>query len=101
MEAWCSSTMGGQLGGEASGGQRPVGLEVEIQGRVEEDGDEAGPLGGLLGLGAPTIVLALEAEAGDDADHGPAPVAQVEQGTGAADGLVVGVRARCGGPWGP
>ena len=33
----------------------------------------------LLRLGPPALPLALEAEAGDDADHGPAPVLQVEE----------------------
>ncbi len=47
----------------------------------------------LLGLGAAPVPLALEAEAGDDADDGPAPVVEVEEGRGAADGFVVGVRS--------
>ena len=52
---------------------------------------EAGSGGGFLGLGPAPGLLVLEAEAGDDADHGPAPVVQVEERGRAADGLVVGV----------
>ena len=82
---------GGELGGDAMGGVGEVGIEVEVERRVEEDRHEAGPLRGLLGLGPASGVLVLEAEAGDDADHGPAPVVQVEERGGAPDGLVVGV----------
>ena len=82
---------GGQLGGDAVGGQGEVGIEIERDRGVEEDRHEPGPLRGLFGLGPAPGVLVLEAEARDDADHGPAPVVQVEERGGAADGLVVGV----------
>ena len=82
---------GGELGGDAVGGVGEVGVQVEGERGVEEDRDEAGPPRRLFGLGPASGVLVLEAEAGDDADHGPAPVVQVEERGGAADGLVVGV----------
>ena len=91
MVAPCSSTMFGQLGGDAAGGQGQVAVEVEVERGVEEDGLEAGPGGGVGGLGPATVPLALVAQAGDEADHVPAPVLEVEEGARTADGLVVGV----------
>ena len=63
-----------QLGGDPAGRQGQVPVEVEVERRVEEDGDEAGPGGRVFGLGPATLPLAREAQAGDEADHGPAPV---------------------------
>ena len=80
-----------ELRGDAADRQRKVSVEVDVQRGVEEDRHESSPARGLLRLGAPAVPLVLEAEAGDHADHGPAPVEQVEEGAGAADGLVIGV----------
>ena len=91
MEASCSFTIAGSSVATRRTARGEVTVEVDVQRRVEEDGDEAGPPRCLLRLGAPTAPLLLEAQAGDDADHPPAPVAQVEERAGAADRLVVGV----------
>ncbi len=80
-----------QLGGDAAGGQGQVPVEVEVERGVEEDGLEAGPVGGVGGLGPATVPLALVAEAGDEADHVPAPVFEVEEGARTAHRLVVGM----------
>ncbi len=83
---------GRQLLGHTAGGQGEVAVEIEVQRGVHEHRDEPGPGRRLLGLGPATILLALEAEAGGDADNVPTTVEQMEERTGAADGLVVGVR---------
>ena len=67
-----------------------VGVEVEVQRRVDVDGHEAGPARGFPGLGAAAIPLSAEPEAGGDADDGPAPISEMEEGARAADRLVVG-----------
>ena len=82
----------GDLGGDPADRLGEVAVEVEVQGRVEEDRLEAGAARRLLRLGPPAGPLRLEAQAGDDAHHRPAPVAEVEERAGAADRLVVGVR---------
>ena len=80
-----------ELGYHAPGRQGQVSVEVQVQGRVQEDGHEAGPLRRFLRLGPSPLPLAGEPQAGDDTDHGPAPIPQVQERTGTAHRLVVGV----------
>ena len=82
----------GQFGGQSLGGRGAVGVEVEVERRVQEDRHEARPARRFLRLGAPAVPLPLEAQAGDDADDGPAAIAQMQQSARAPDGLVVGMR---------
>ena len=91
MEAPCSSTMFGSSVPTRRVASAKVPVEVEVERWVEEDGREAGPGGRLLGLGPATVPLALVAQAGDEADHAPAPVPEVEEGARAPDRLVVGM----------
>ena len=88
--SWCSTIAGSSVATRRYR-QREVPIEVEVQWRVEEDRHEPRPARCLLGLGAAAFPLLLEAEARDHADDRPAPVEQVEERAGAADGLVVGV----------
>ena len=82
---------GRELVGDAPGRQVQVPVEVEVEGRVQEDRHEAGPARRLLRLGPSPLPLARKAQAGDDADHGPAPVEKVEQCARAPHRLVVGM----------
>ncbi len=83
---------GRELGGDAACRQGEVRIEVEVEGRVEEDRLEAGPPRSFSRLGPPASPLPLEPEARDDADDDPALIEQVEQCARAPDRLVVWVR---------
>ncbi len=83
---------GGDLVGETPGSDLEVAVEIEVEGRVHEDRDEARAGRRLLGLGPASFPVAFETEARGDADDGPTPVLEMEKRGGTADGLVIGVR---------
>ena len=92
MDASCCSTIAGSSSATRRVARSESPSRSRLSGGSKKTGTKPARPRRLLRLGPPALPLSVEAQAGDDADDRPAPVAQVEERRRAADGLVVGVR---------